>query len=80
MNFVKIYNKILVSFDLYDYYKYLISFKDFYFQLMIENIDYFLIFIFFNLKKMKIKKNYLLLNNTNKISNNFIYRKYMLYT
>jgi hypothetical protein len=29
---------------------------------------------------MKIKKNYLLLNNTNKISNNFIYRKYMLYT
>jgi hypothetical protein len=80
MNFVKIYNKILVSFDFYDYYKYLISFKDFYFQLMIENIDYFLIFIFFNLKKMKIKKNYLLLNNTNKISNNFIYRKYMLYT
>jgi hypothetical protein len=80
MNFVKIYNKILPLFDSYNYYRYLISFKDFYFELMIENIDYFLIFIFFNFKKIKIKKNFLLLNKKNQISNNFIYRKYMLYT
>ena len=80
MNFVKINNRILASLDSFNNYKYLISFKDFYFQLMIENIDYFLIFIFLNLKKIKIKKNFLLLNKKNKISNNFIYRKYMLYT
>jgi hypothetical protein len=80
MNFVNIYNKFLTSFEPHNYYKYITSFKDFYFQLMIENIEFFLIFIFFNLKKIKIKKNFLLLNNKNKISNNFIYRKYMLYT
>ena len=42
MNFVKINNRILASLDSFNNYKYLISFKDFYFQLMIENIDYFL--------------------------------------
>lgn len=80
MIFTNIYNKFLRIFDLYDYYKYLISFKDFFFQLINENIEYSLIFIFLNIKKIKLRKNYLYINNRNKISNNFIYRKYMLYT
>jgi hypothetical protein len=78
--FVKIYNKILEASNYYNNYKYLISFKDFYFQLIYENIEYSLIFIFIFMNQIKKNNNFNFLNNKNKINNNFIYRKYMLYT
>jgi len=77
--FVKIYNKFLENLNFYDYYKYLLSFKDFFFQLMYENIEYSLVFFFFFLKKIKINESYNYINNKNKINNNFIYRNYTLY-
>lgn len=80
INFIKIYNKYIQLFQLYDSYKYIMSFKDFFFQLTYENIEYTLIFIFLNSGKIKKNYNYDFLNKKNEISNNFIYRKYMLYT
>jgi len=78
--YVKIYNKILNSFNLYEYYKYVISFKDFFFQLIYENLEFSLIYLFIYTKKIKNNNNYNYLNNKNKINNNFIFRKYVLYT
>ena len=78
--YIKIYNKILNSFNLYDYYKYVISFKDFFFQLICENIEFSLIYIFIYKNKIKKNNNFCYLNNKNKINNNFIFRKYALYT
>jgi hypothetical protein len=79
MFFVDIYNKFLQNFESYNYYKYIMSFQDFYFQLVYENLDYSLIFIFLFLKKIKINSNYIYINKKNKINNNFIFRKYTLY-
>ncbi len=80
MNFVEVYNKFLILFNFYDYYKYLISLKDFFFQLIYENIEYSLIFIILFINKIKNKKKFNFINKKNKIMNNFIYRKYTLYT
>jgi hypothetical protein len=79
MLFIDVYNKFLQNFDSYNYYKYIMSFQDFYFQLVYENLDYSLIFIFLFFKKIKINSNYNYINKKNKINNNFIYRKYTLY-
>lgn len=80
MNLVKIYNHLLNIYNYYENYKYLIGLKDFFFQLIYENIEYNLIFllIFFN----KINKNYKFnyINEKQKIDNNFIYRRYFLHT
>ena len=78
--FSDIYNKLIQLFNFYEYYKYLMSFKDFFFQLMYENVEYCLILIFMNIKKLNISNNFSFLNKRNKIINNFIYRKYMFYT
>jgi len=80
LSIVKIYNKIFNNFKFFDNFKYIVSFKDFFFQLMYENIEYSLCYILFFYKEIKynMKLNYL--NKKDKIFNNFIYRKYMLYT
>ena len=78
--FSNIYDKLIQLFNFYEYYKYLMSFKDFFFQLMYENVEYCLILIFMNIKKLNISNNFSFLNKRNKIINNFIYRKYMFYT
>lgn len=78
--FVKIYNKMLKTYNFLDNYKYLMSFKDFYFQLVSENFEYSLILIIFYINKIKINNNINFINIKNKINNNYIYRKYMLYT
>lgn len=77
---VKIYNVFSQGFDLHNNYKYIASFKDFYFQLMYENIEYSLIYIFLYIKNIKKNKlNYInFINKRNQINNNFIYRKYTL--
>jgi len=74
--YVQIYNKFVHIFNVFNNYKYLISLKDFFFQLFYENIDYSLIFLFFFIKKIKLYNNYRYINIKNKIINNFIYRKY----
>jgi hypothetical protein len=79
MLFVKMYNKFLWCFKFYDYYKYIINFKDFFFQLIYENIEYTLIFIFLFIKKIKYSNNHNYINKKNKINNNFIFRQYTLY-
>lgn len=78
MLFVNIYNKFVDLNQPFDNYKFIVSLKDFYFQLIIENIELFLIIMFFF--KKNLMRNYLFLNKKNKISNNFIYRKYTLFT
>jgi hypothetical protein len=78
--FIKIYNKMLKTYNFLDNYKYLMSFKDFYFQLVSENFEYSLILIIFYINKIKINNNFNFINIKNKINNNYIYRKYMLYT
>lgn len=80
MNFVKIYNYLLGIYSFFDNYKYLRSFKEFYFQLIYENIEYNLIFILIFYKKIKIFNKFNYINNKHVIDNNFIYRKYMLNT
>jgi hypothetical protein len=80
LTIVNLYNKFLNFFDFLDNYKYVISFKDFYFQLIHENIEYVLLFIFIFLKKIKINNTFNFINRSNMIYNNFIYRKYTLYT
>lgn len=79
MKIIKLYNNFLKYFKYYNNYKYLISLKDFFFQLMYENIEYSLYFIFYYVKKniYNIKYNYI--NHKNIINNNYIYRKYMSY-
>jgi hypothetical protein len=52
------------------------SYKDFFFQLVYENIEYSLIFIFLFINKIRIYNKYNYVNKKNKIINNFIYRKY----
>jgi hypothetical protein len=74
---VKIYNKFLHFFKFYNYYKYMLSLKDFFFQLMHENVEYLLVYIFLYSLKIKNSNNFYFLNVKNKINNNFIYRKYM---
>lgn len=78
MILVKIYNKFLHFFKLYNYYKYMISLKDFFFQLMHENVEYLLVYLYLYSLKIKNSNNFYFLNIKNKINNNFIYRKYML--
>ena len=73
MNLVKIYNKF---FNYYYYHKYIISLKDFFFQLIYENVEYFLIYIIINIQKIKKSMSFNFINEKNKIFNNFIYRKY----
>lgn len=80
MNFVKIYNYLLNIYNYYDNYKYLISLKDFFFQLIYENIEYNLLFMLIFLKKINNKYSYNYINEKHKIDNNFIYRRYFLYT
>ena len=80
MNFVKIYNHLLNSYNYYDNYKYLIGLKDFFFQLIYENIEYNLLFLLIFLKKINKKYSFNYINKKHKIDNNFIYRKYFLYT
>ena len=80
MSFVKVYDTYVWRLDFYDYYRYVNCFKDFYFQLVYENLEYSLIFILMNIKKIKNNNEYNFLNRKNKIINNFIYRKYTLYT
>ena len=50
---VKIYNKFLHLMEFNKNYKYVLGFKDFFFQLIYENADFFLIFMFLYLKKIK---------------------------
>lgn len=71
---------MLKTYNFLDNYKYLMSFKDFYFQLVSENFEYSLILIIFYINKIKINNNFNFINIKNKINNNYIYRKYMLYT
>lgn len=71
---------MLKTHNFLDNYKYLMSFKDFYFQLVSENFEYSLILIIFYINKIKINNNFNFINIKNKINNNYIYRKYMLYT
>lgn len=80
MNFVKIYNKFLYFFQFYDYYRYTMNFKDFFFQLVYENIEYSLLYIFIYKKKIEYNNKFNYINIKNKIINNFIYRKYMFYS
>jgi hypothetical protein len=70
----------LSIFDLSNYYRYLIGFKDFYFQLVHENLDYVLIFIFIFFKEIRKNSKFNYINKSNLIYNNFVYRKYMSYT
>lgn len=67
-------------FNFYKNYKYLISLKDFYFQLIYENVEFFLITIFIFMNKIKNYNYYKFLNQKNIINYNFIYRKYTAYT
>jgi hypothetical protein len=78
MNFIELYNKFLYFSNSYNHYKYLMSFKDFFFQLAYENIEYSLIFLFLYINKIKVYNKYNYINKKNKIFNNFIYRKYTL--
>jgi hypothetical protein len=78
MFFINIYNRFLDSFNFYNNYKYLISLKDFFFQLVYENIEYSLIILFININKIKNYNKYNYINKKHKIFNNFIYRKYTL--
>jgi hypothetical protein len=80
MFFVNIYNKFLQNLKFHKNFKYITSFKDFYFQLAYENKDFSLIFLFLFIKKIKNNKNYDYINNKNKINNNYIYRNYTLYS
>ena len=64
----------------YKFYKYVVSLKDFFFQLMYENIDYSLVFIILNIKKFN---EFFILNSMNikdKVNYNFLFRLYMLDT
>lgn len=78
MRFINKYNNFSLFFKVYNNYKYLISFKDFFFQIFYENIDYVLIYIYIYIYKIKNYNNYKYINKKNKIINNFIYRKYTL--
>jgi hypothetical protein len=78
MNFINIYNKLLNSYNIYNNYKYLTTFKDFFFQLVYENVEYSLIILFININKIKLYNKYNYINKKHKIFNNFIYRKYTL--
>jgi hypothetical protein len=80
MFFVNIYNKFLQNLKFHKNFKYITSFKDFYFQLAYENKDFSLIFLFLFIKKIKNNKNYDYINNKNRINNNYIYRNYTLYS
>ena len=62
--FSDIYNKLIQLFNFYEYYKYIMSFKDFFFQLMYENVEYCLILIFMNIQKLNISNNFSFLNKT----------------
>jgi hypothetical protein len=74
------YNKFINSFNIYSNYKYINSLKDFFFQLIFENVDFLLIIIFLYFKQIKKHNFYLFINQKQKINYNFLYRKYTAYT
>jgi hypothetical protein len=61
-------------------YKYLIALKDFYFQLIYENVEYTLLLFFLFIKKIMCNSNNTsgYIEKKDMIKVNFIYRKYTL--
>lgn len=80
MMYTKVFNDFMKFKDLYNYNKYIVSLRDFFFQLMYENVDYVLIFIIMNFNRIYNMVRFNFVNNKNMINYNFIYRKYMAYT
>jgi hypothetical protein len=78
--FISFYEKLVKIDDYYKFYKYVVSLKDFFFQLVYENLEYSLIFIILNIKKFN---DFFVLNSMNikdKVNYNFLFRLYMLDT
>jgi hypothetical protein len=80
LGIINMYNKFINLFHFYNNYKYLISLKDFFFQIIYENVDFLLIIIIIFLNKIKNYNYYNFLNKKNIINYNFLFRKYTAYT
>lgn len=80
MVYTKVFNDFIKFKDLYNLNKFVISLKDFFFQLMYENLDYILIFIIMNFDRIYHMIKFNFINKKNIMNYNFIYRRYMAHT